>query len=186
MYEAAIKYNAEMACAGFRRCKSGNGTIRMKFKNHILTCKINEKIELNSIPEHNYVWNKIYKREDWIKAGITFPEGRMFEDIAIVIKILNSLNFMVTVPDTYYHYRRRSDSIVTLNNKKSKTDYDLSEKEMYKYAEENGINIRPMNSVYQKKYVRILGIKVFKIKYYPKKIQYLLFGFIPFATVDIA
>ena len=185
MYEAAKKYNAEIACAGFRRCKSGNGTIRKKFKKHILTCKIDEKVKLDNIPEHNYIWNKIYKREDWIKTGIMFPENRIFEDVAVVLKLLNSLNFMVTVPNTYYHYRRRTNSIVTQNNKTSKIDFDISQKEMYKYAEENGIDIKPRNSICQKKYVKILGIKVFKIKYYPRKIKYLLFGFIPFATVDL-
>ena len=150
LYNSAKLYNADIACAGFRRCRNGNGTIRKKYILPQVTDDINKKVRIDKIPADNYIWNKIYKREKWIESGIEFPEGRYFEDIAIVIKIMNLLGKMVTVPKTYYHYRKRGNSTVASNGDLHKKDYEWAINELITYAKDNSIKLEPVNKLYRR------------------------------------
>ena len=185
MYNTAKKYDAPIACAGFKRFKYANGQIKKQFKYEKCIDNINDMIDADNVPEHCYIWNKIYKRKNWIDANMKFPENMIFEDIAIILKILNSLGPMVTVPNVYYHYRRRKNSTVTQNNAKAKEDYKSAYNLMLEYANKNNIKLGNFNTNCRKLYVKICGIKFMKIKCYPQKIKCLLFGFIPFLTLNI-
>ena len=185
LYNYAKLYNADIACAGFKRCKYWQGTVRKKYLLPQLTDDINKKVSIDNIPADNYIWNKIYKREKWESAGIKFSEGRFFEDIALTLKILNSMEKMVTVPKTYYHYRKRKNSTVSTNSQRLKDDYKWAVDELYTYAKENDIFLEPMNKLYRKKYVKIFNLTMLKIYYYKNVVRYNLFGFIPIAKILI-
>lgn len=55
-------------------------------------------------------WNKLYKKE--LFDGITYPEGRIFEDNAVAHKLLQKCNTMVYDENQYYFRRLREDSIM--------------------------------------------------------------------------
>lgn len=58
----------------------------------------------------NYnVWNKLYRRE--VFQDITFPEGKNFEDIAIMHRIMYEAGRVAVIPNLGYHYRIRLESI---------------------------------------------------------------------------
>lgn len=179
LYNAAKQFDADIACAGFRRCDKFKKTIRKSFKEVKVYTDINEKVKLDNLPENNYVWNKIYKRSKW---DFVFPTGRYFEDVAILIKILYKLGTMVTVPKTYYNYRKNPKSTIKQKTPKHEQDLLWAKSELNTFAEENNITL-PLNKSFEKREViKLFGLTVLKIYYYDHHIEYKLFGFIPFAS----
>lgn len=51
---------------------------------------------------HTYAWNKIYRHD--ILRGIRFPEGKTFEDVATLPKILKQCNLVATTDVGLYYY----------------------------------------------------------------------------------
>ena len=58
----------------------------------------------------NYLWDKLWRRE--LFQTVCFPEGRTFEDIAVMDKLFLEAGRVVCLPGVKYHYVQRSDSIV--------------------------------------------------------------------------
>lgn len=52
---------------------------------------------------HTYAWNKIFRRSLFL--GVTFPEGRVFEDAATLPLLLRRAAVMATTPEGRYLYR---------------------------------------------------------------------------------
>lgn len=61
----------------------------------------------NRIP--NSVWNKLFRRE---VINSEFPEGKVFEDAAVLNHWVRDIRSAVLAPDTLYHYRMRKGSIL--------------------------------------------------------------------------
>ena len=59
-----------------------------------------------------YAWNKIYRRDLWVRNGFEFPVGQAFEDSAVIYNVLYEANKVECVNIPFYHYvRYRSESI---------------------------------------------------------------------------
>ena len=58
----------------------------------------------------NYLWNKTYKKELW--AGIWFPEGHTYEDVATLYKVIMKAHVVSCTSEVLYHYRMRASSII--------------------------------------------------------------------------
>lgn len=78
-------------------------------------CLIFTNVELiknmHTVPGELYVvmWGKLFKRE--LFEGITFPEGRICEDLAILYKLYDQSNKAVYSAEVlYYYYRNNVDS----------------------------------------------------------------------------
>ncbi len=52
--------------------------------------------------DHSYAWNKIFRR--WIFDKVRFPEGRVFEDIQTLPKLVRLAQCVATVSSGCYHY----------------------------------------------------------------------------------
>ena len=79
---------------------------------------------LNALLEKqiNYtVWNKLFRRE--LFDGLRFPDGKNYEDIALMHRIMYAANRVVVIPVTGYHYRVRPDSITRNFTAKNLIDY---------------------------------------------------------------
>ena len=181
LYQTAKCYDADIACAGFKRWTKSHNSIRKSFNGEILTSDINRKTELDNVPNDCYIWNKIYRRNAWLNANIWFPKKKFFEDVAVILKVLNSLNLMVTVPNTYYNYRKRKGSTVTINSPTLKKDFDFAQKEMLEYAVKNNIKL---NKTDNQLYIKFLGFKIVKVKFRNNKITFLLFNLLPLITIS--
>lgn len=66
-----------------------------------------------------YAWNKIYRRELFIKTGILFPKGLLYEDIATVYPLFVHANKISKVdePLVYYVLKREGAITATFNDK---------------------------------------------------------------------
>ena len=78
-------------------------------------CQIFTNVELiknmHTVPGELYVvmWGKLFKRE--LFEGITFPEGRICEDLAILYKLYDrSVKAVYSTEVMYYYFRNNADS----------------------------------------------------------------------------
>ncbi len=55
------------------------------------------------------MWNKLFRRE---VINTEFPEGKIFEDAAVLNHWVRDIRSAVLAPDTLYHYRMRKSSIL--------------------------------------------------------------------------
>lgn len=186
LYNVANKFNAEIACAGFRYVRKNRMRIRKFFKSQQLIVNIEDKLKVDNIPVQMYIWNKIFKREAWLKTGIMFPEGRNFEDISILLKLLYYMGNLVTVPNVYYWYRQVSTSIVNTKSQKNREDYYNAKKELYDFADKHYIKLDKTRQFKKIEYVKILGLTILKNIHYEERIKYYLFGKLHILTkIDI-
>ena len=185
LYNAAKNHNCDVACAGFKRCKKFRSSVRKCFKSEKVYTDINEKVEVDCLPDHNYVWNKIYNREEWLKHGIEFEKGRYFEDLALTVKILYLMGKMVTVPDTYYNYRITPNSIVATVSPKHKEDYNWARSQMLNFVKEKNIKLPKDRKFYKKENIKLFNFTILKIYYFQNVVKYNLLGFIPFIKKEI-
>ncbi len=76
---------------------------------------------------NNNVWNKLYHKE--LFNDICFPEGKNYEDVVVMHKLVEKAKSIAVVPDVFYHYRVRPESITktyTANNLIDYADAHLS------------------------------------------------------------
>ncbi len=178
LYNAAINNNCEIAAGNFYREGKILKSKKLNYKYTSTYFKPEEKINYAFIPKYNYVWNKIYKRTAILKK--TFPENCYYEDMRWLVKIIYDLKGFVTVPNTFYHYRKNQGSIVTQKTLKHQQDCKLAEKEINHFLKMHNIPVLIQYKLSKKIKVKFLGLQMFKLEYYhPGKIKIRLFGFIP-------
>lgn len=83
----------------------------------------------------NYtVWNKVYRREIW--ENIRFPEGRMFEDVPVMLELFRKCKRVLLLPEILMVYRMRLGSITRSASPKIIRDDIVSERIKYDQVEE--------------------------------------------------
>ncbi len=87
----------------------------------------------------NYLWDKLYKRE--LFDEIRFPEGQIFEDMAVSYRILHKAHRVVMQDCPKYHYLQREGSTTLTKQYDSRKDHlwFLRMYEQAKFAQENNI-----------------------------------------------
>lgn len=66
-------------------------------------------------------WGKLYRRE--VHEGILFPVGKIHEDEAIMLQILDRCDTVSILPDKLYDYRKRANSITSVPYSIRKMDW---------------------------------------------------------------
>lgn len=73
---------------------------------------------------HMYVWCKIIRRDIYLQLGLPlFPSGRLFEDMAVVPRLLAACRTLVYVPLVLLHYRQHPRSITRVITPRWCTDF---------------------------------------------------------------
>ena len=118
---SAIKTNADFIVTGFtREFLSANGRI------HVVECKwprqyVTSAEGIRNISEHPYfyniyihAWNKVYRRDQLLKYGITFDETLKYgEDVPYNLKVLSVSKNILLLEITGYHYVCRTVNRLT-------------------------------------------------------------------------
>lgn len=180
LYNAAKKYDTDIAVAGIIRLDKFRKRTYLHFNQEITTKDINTKVKLCDIPDRCYVWNKIYKTEKIRQKNLKFAEGTFYEDVIFTPKALYNLNQMVTVPDTFYYYWRHAGSIVTLRSQKVKEDYKCALREAISFFKKYDIDVSELLPEIKK--YKIFGFSIFKIRKKGKITKYILFNIIKFTV----
>lgn len=77
----------------------------------------------------NYVWDKLWRRE--LFEEIKFPEGRTFEDIAVLHQLFIKAQRVVCLPEEKYNYRLRAGSIVSDRTLGNRINHYIAAKSRY-------------------------------------------------------
>ena len=185
LYNYAKEYNSEMSACSILRHRKHNKKFFVKYDKVAYYTEPSEIVQVAKIPQWNYTVNKIYKLTSLKSLNVTFPEGKLFEDVYWSPRVVSQLKGLVTVPSITYHYRATAGSIVDRSSKKHREDLEWAILQSVNFLEQNNIKIMNKCSIGAKTYIKILGAKLFTIEhFYPKNTLYKLFGFIPFLTIE--
>lgn len=78
---------------------------------------------------NSYPWNKVYKRK--VFADIRYPEGRVWEDVAIAPRLFLNARRIRCIPEMLYYYCDREDSTVARIHEKALADIFLARYDGY-------------------------------------------------------
>ncbi len=161
LYNTAEKYKSDIAVAGIVRLNDIKKRFYLKITDEVLSINYNTKLKLCDVPDKSYIWNKIYKTENYKKLNLKFTENRFYEDVVFTPEILFYLEKLVTVPDTYYYYWDRPNSTVALKDEKHLNDKLWADEQSYAFFKEHNINIDEHKTMTKR--MKFLGVTVFKI-----------------------
>ena len=114
LYHAITEHPVDMAICGTQihyeideeRKKDDNEYYRIPFNG---TVEVNDQV-LNETDVS--AWNKIYKKEIFLKHQITWPTGLKYEDAYVFYTYTCWINSIYFLPEKLYNYRRRIGSIM--------------------------------------------------------------------------
>ena len=67
------------------------------------------------------VWNRIYRAELW--NGLRFPDGHVYEDLAVAWPLLDRIGCLCVVPDVFCMIRKRPGSITGADSVQNENDW---------------------------------------------------------------
>ena len=132
LYNACEKHNADIAVASIIRGNDKKSKYIFKVEKEEIGDSFIDKLKICDVPDSNYVWNKLYKRESLLATGITFPVGKLYEDLYYTHKVLYYVDKLVSVPNVSIFYRKRSDSIVKTKNIQANIDRQIGDRKVTK------------------------------------------------------
>ncbi len=113
LYRLITKYGTDMAQVGYRKEYIGFFHSKRLIKQVSLLDRreiVRQMIFDQRIP--SYMCNKLFRRE---VINTEFPEGKVFEDVAVLNRWVRDIRSAVLAPDTLYHYRMRKSSTLHTN-----------------------------------------------------------------------
>ena len=140
LYKAGKSNKADIVAGNIIKEK---GTCSRRITNYHIPYRSNnvdEKFRLLKIPKFNYVWNKIYNREQLIKSNILFEENIKYEDVEFTHKVAFYLNRVVIQPKSNYHYRINQNGICQ-NSSSSSYDYKNAFNKSLQFILKHKINV---------------------------------------------
>lgn len=176
LYNAAVKYNVNIAASTTTRDYNNKFKYHLKLKEEKTYCGVDSIIKAL---EYNLITHgKLYKYEN-IK-NLRFEENVFYEDGLYTLAAFNIENSLVTVPNARYHYYSNPTSTMKQKlNPKLENDKISTSLQTYRYAVENNIDLGDfclikdahllwaVKHYYDRKDFYLCGIKVFskRIKY---------------------
>lgn len=176
LYNAAQKYDADIAVGGITRVHKFYKHFYLKYKQEISTDDYKEKLRICDVPDRCYMTNKLYRKEMLKLHNLKFEESRLYEDIMLTPQVLYYAKKLVAVPGAYYYYRRYAGSIVTLKTSKAMEDLNWAKKEAREFIESHGVMFDDLKTNTER--FKLLGLSVFKIETKGSKKTYRLFNII--------
>ena len=179
LYHSAIENNCDIACSSVIRENNKKKKVLIEYKEKIIASTTKEKFELAHLPEHCYIWNKIYKREKLLKSNIKFKRGIVYEDMIYSPVAIEQLGKIVCVPDIWYHYWNNDKSIVKNSSDKYRFDKLCAKKYLMEKCFKYKVNIKNTDNLICKREYYLFGIKILKVYIYRATKIYSLFGLLP-------
>ena len=143
MYEIlitnAINYDAQVSVGGvvdLLELDNGYKTTKSTFDGNIKIECLDKKDAMKKFFLESWsAWDKIYRRD--VHIDIRFPEGRINEDEAIAMSILDRCDKIVYTNEVFYNYISRPNSITTSKFSEKKLDWYRNCKNNLKFINEN-------------------------------------------------
>ncbi|MBQ8459162.1 glycosyltransferase [bacterium] len=179
LYNNAKQNNCDIAVADIVRVKKDKEKIIYTSKYRQFSNNFYEKLLICNAPDISYIWNKIYRASKLKKHNLKFKSSMCFEDIIFTPQILLKLDNLITVPNTYYYYFKRKNSII--HDKTKQKDYYAANDICDKLLNEQNIPIEKIRTI-TKKY-KFLGFTILKTQKKNSIVKIQLFKIIKWAYV---
>lgn len=135
LYENMIKFdNCNISCCFFDEVQEITNILPIA-SDVISKQKIEYLDKIEAIKKTLYqkgtdccVWGKLYRKE--VLSSIRFPEGKIYEDLAVMCHILEQADHVVFTDYQGYHYLQRENSII-------RAKFSESKMSVVDFAEEN-------------------------------------------------
>lgn len=142
MYRASEQSGADITCCNYRNVFEGsNFSMGCIFRHRPGVFDSEKMIRalIVDITMRAYAWNKIYRRELFTKHGVTYPEGKYFEDVATTPKLFFYAKKIAVIQDELYNYVQRKGSITGTMNLKKVFDYVDSYADLREFLDEKKV-----------------------------------------------
>lgn len=148
LYDEAIENDLDIAICNFNLYfEQKNETIKnVNFNNHEVIDR-NEAIRRFLVEKtiEGFSWNKIFKKE--IFKNVRYIEGRFYEDIPTVFKLIVNSNRIGFINSYLYNYVQRNNSVTCSVKSKNLYHYILSIGEISKILEINNLCDKFINEI---------------------------------------
>ena len=129
MYELAKKENSDMVECNFlweypNKVREDIGQVYNGKKEML------EKVRV-------VAWNKLIRRSILEKTQIQFPKGLRYEDVEFTYKLIPHLNKVSFLKKPYIHYIQRENSIINVQNERTKEIFTVLDNVIDYYKENN-------------------------------------------------
>lgn len=119
MLNTVKKYNADIAFCNFISVDQNNKKYVKLLKND--EGVVNHEKVMQTLITANLLWNKIFLKDMF--SNVYFPEGKLYEDIRILYKLIDKANKIAYIPEYLYFYEQRMNSIVHTNELSNRAQY---------------------------------------------------------------
>ena len=119
--------NADIIAAGVISQNTQNYSV--KYDTKCLLKTLTEKFINTNALSNCTVWRYVFKRDFLIRHNLSFIDGRIFEDMLFTPEAIRLSNYILTIPNTFYHYVYNDNSLLH-------KQYTPRHQEQYKYAAE--------------------------------------------------
>ena len=164
LYNAAKKYDSDIALADYIRTGNGKTKIRLNIQDEKLYTDLNDKFEICKQAKHPCPTNKIYRTEMLKRENIVFPEGVFSEDKIFTCKAVYYANSVISVPNTYYYYFRRPNSTVKTKNKANDKDKQVANRVVLEFLRGKNVKLDKNDFWAVKKEYSLFGVCLYLIK----------------------
>jgi CDP-glycerol glycerophosphotransferase len=65
------------------------------------------------------VWNKLFRKSFWDRAGLTYPEGMLWEDLQIMTRAHVLAKAVDVIPDSIYYWRERGKGELSITQSRT-------------------------------------------------------------------
>ena len=114
LYNRAIEKNADIVVCGYYGINEEKGKYKCLQKGNVShfdqDLHENPKLLYINAP---YAWNKIFRRDLFINNKISFPKGKIYEDIATVYPLMLHANRISKVNEPLYYYVLKREGAIT-------------------------------------------------------------------------
>lgn len=121
MLDKVREYSADIAvCSRFEQYR-GQCVFRGWEREQGLDTECALELLLKNDAMQNFLWDKLWRRE--LFDGVVFPEGRTFEDIAVMHRLFMRARRVACLPEAKYFYLQHSGSIVDNKSLENRINY---------------------------------------------------------------
>ena len=110
MLEKVREYGADIAVCSRSECCRDQNVARGWEREQLLDTEAALELLLKNDVMQSFLWDKLWRRELFDRQ--LFPEGRTFEDIAIMHRLFMRARRVICLPEVKYHYLQHQGSIV--------------------------------------------------------------------------
>lgn len=138
LWEASESGRFDVVCCGFVRVDENNNEIaRREFPKKVVE---NTDHNINIFKTMNpAIWNKLWRKELFIKNKIFFPQQLYYQDMATIPLLLTQASNIKFIEDCLYNYLVRDGSVTTTYSPKHILDYFKVYEILYSSLERLGL-----------------------------------------------